>query len=495
MKTLKVGFAAVVLVLAVQARADVKLPEVLSDHVVLQRGVPIHLWGWADPGEAVTVTLENDKASATADKIGVWSVKLPVRPAGGPYTITVAGKNTITLSDVLVGDVWVASGQSNMEIPMKGFNPQTQIKNASDEITKANYPQIRLLLIKKNASEYPLGDFKDAAAWQVCTPETVPAFSAVAYFFGREIYETEKVPIGLVDSTWGGTPAEAWVSLDGLSHSSEALEPVMQARAADMDAEEAGLLQRAVDAKDKAAGKTVPGRGADKTISWQPSGLYNAQIAPLTPMPIKGVIWYQGESNAGMERASHYESVFETLIEDWRTKWKQPDMPFLYVQIASYTSGAGWPIVQDQQRRTLELKNTGMAVANDVGEEHQIHPGDKQTVGHRLALNARAIAYGEDVVHTGPLFRSATVNGGSITVTFDSAAGLLAPNAPLGGFELAGADGVFSAAEATIVGDTVIVKSAAAPNPAFVRYAWASWPKGANLYNGAGLPTSAFTSQ
>jgi len=494
MKALKVSLAALLWMAAVGAQGEVKLPKVLADHMVLQRGVPIHLWGLAGAGEHVTVTLEADSVSGVADSVGRWSVTLPARPAGGPYKITVQGTNTVELNDVLVGDLWVASGQSNMEMPVKGFSSVMVIKDSATEIAKAQYPQIRLLHVKQAASGYPLDDLKDAVAWQLCSPETVGTFSAVGYFFGRNIYEQEKVPIGLIDSTWGGTPAEAWASMDGLSRS-PAIGAVMRERAADMDGEEKILLQKGIDAADAAAGKTVPNRSSNPLIHWEPAALYNAMIAPLTKLPIRGVIWYQGESNASQQRAPDYGEVFGTLIEDWRTKWKIGDLPFLYVQIASYTAGPGWPIVRDQQRRTLRLKNTGMAVAIDVGEEHQIHPAQKQVVGERLALLAESIAYGKNVVSSGPLFKEAIPVDGGLKVTFDSGVGLKAVGGPLGGFEVAGEDGVFAAADATVSGDTVVVKSATVTKPVYVRYAWAGWPKVANLYNGADLPASPFTSQ
>jgi sialate O-acetylesterase len=477
---------AATLTLSLSAAAQVTLPKFMTDHMVLQRGVPIQLWGWAAPGEKVKVALEADSADATADALGRWSVQLPARAAGGPYSVRVSGTNTIELNDILIGDLWFASGQSNMEIPLKGFPNSAVIKDAEQ--------QIRLLRIRKATSEYPVDDLKEKAAWKVCSPSTADDFSAVAYFFGREIHEREKVPIGLIDSTWGGTPAEAWTSLDALSHS-PALAPVMQARALDMDAEAAILLQAGLDAQAVAAGKKVPKRTGDTVVPFEPTALYNAMIAPFIRLPIRGVIWYQGESNAMNSRAFAYGAVFETLIEDWRSKWKRPELPFLYVQIASYSSGNGWAVVRDEQRRALHLKDTGMAVAIDVGEEHQVHPAQKQVVGHRLALQALAISYGQKLVHDGPLFQQAIPDGHEMKVTFDSAAGLHAKDGALGGFEVAGSDGVFVAATARIAGETVVVRSEKVSNPVYVRYAWAGFPKVANLYNGADLPASPFTSQ
>ena len=490
---LKLGLVALLMMMP-EAGAQATLPKFMTDHMVLQRGVPIHVWGMAAPGETVKVLLEKDSAATVADALGRWSVNLPARTAGGPYSLTVRAKNTIELNDILVGDVWFASGQSNMEIPLKGFPNSAVIKDADKEIANANYPQIRLLRIKKATSEYPLDDLKEGATWKLCTPDSASDFSAVAYFFGREIHEQEKVPIGLIDDTWGGTPAEAWTSMDALSHS-PALGAVMQARALDMDGESAVLLQAALDKEAIAAGKTVPKRTGDTVVPFEPSALYNAMISPFLKLPIRGVIWYQGESNAMNSRAAAYGAVFETLIQDWRSKWHIPDLPFLYVQIASYSSGNGWAIVRDGQRRALHLKNTGMAVAIDVGEEHQVHAAQKQPVGHRLALQALAISYGQTLVKDGPLFKQAIPAGREIKVTFDSAAGLHAKDGALGGFEVAGADGAFAPGEARIEGESVVVRSDKVASPMYVRYAWAGFPKVANLYNGADLPASPFTSE
>jgi sialate O-acetylesterase len=496
MKLLKLAVASLLCTPYLLAHAEVTLPRILADHMVLQRDVPIPVWGWAYPGEVVTVSLEKDSAVATADALGKWSVKLPARPAGGgPLKITIAGKNKIVLNDVLMGDVWFASGQSNMELSMQG-RANSPVKDSAAEIASADIPEIRLLLVKQAVTVYPLADLKDAAPWQVCTPKTVATFSAIAFLFGREIHDQVKVPIGLIDSTWGGTPAESWTSLDGLA-SSPVLVPVMAARASDMN-READILQKFdADAEvAKVTGGTAPTHSGDKVNTWGPATLYNAMIAPFLNMPMKGVIWYQGESNTDALRAPHYEAVFENMITDWRSKWKSPEMPFLYAQIASFgTLGSNWVMVKDEQRRALRLPMTGMAVTVDVGEEKNIHPANKQAVGHRLALQAEAMVYGEKVVKDGPLFKQAKPMGGAIQISFDSAVGLKAKDGELGGFEVAGADGVFSPATAMIQGDTVIATSPAVSAPIYVRYAWAGFPKVANLYNAADLPASPFTSK
>lgn len=496
MKLLKLATGALFCAQCLFGYADVRLPRILADHMVLQRDVPIHIWGWAAPDETVKVTIEKDAVVTSADAIGKWSVILPARPAGGgPLKVTITGNNTIVLDDVLMGDIWLASGQSNMQLPMSGWS-SAPVKNSAAEIATANIPDIRLLTVKSEATVYPLPDLKDPAEWQVCTPQTVRDFSAIGFFFGREIHEHVKVPIGLINSTWGGTPVEAWTSLDALAGSA-VIAPVMSEHADDMNGEADLLLNRNIEAAvAKAAGKPAPIH-ADPAQSWGPGTIYNGMIAPFLNMPIKGVVWYQGESNATQARAPYYEAIFETLIVDWRKKWKMPDLPFFFVQIASFRGGANWPVIQDAQRRTLHLNKTGMAVTIDVGEERQIHPENKQVVGHRLALQAEAQVYGENVVKDGPLFKSATPMGRAIKVSFDSSMGLKTKEGSLGGFEVAGADRVYRTATAMIQGDTVVVTSSDVPAPVYVRYAWlgAGWPTGANLYNRADLPASPFMSQ
>jgi sialate O-acetylesterase len=478
------------------SHAEVKLPKLFSSHMVLQRDMPIHLWGLADPGEQIAVDFHSTSAVATADKVGHWSVYLPAQPAGGPFTLSVKGSALIQLEDILMGDLWMASGQSNMEMPLKGFNPATPIKDSAKEIAEANYPRIRLFRVEKDAADYPLEDVKAAIGWSQCTPESAPTFSAVAYFFARALQQKEKVPIGLIDSTWGGTPAEAWTSMDSLG-ADAALMPVFAVRADRMDHEVKELALDRADAQAKAAGQPVAtGREWHPAqVSWRPAALYNAMIAPFTPLPIKGVIWYQGESNAGPKMVSLYSRLFPTMIQDWRTQWHQGNLPFLFVQISAYGAGAtdSWGILRDAQRRSLQLANTGMAVTIDIGEEHNIHPANKQTVGERLALLARSVAYGENLVASGPLFRTAYPEQGSMHVWFENAAGLKTQAGEPLGFEVAGADGVFHAAMAKVEHESVVVSSPTVTDPRYVRYAWANFPQ-ANVYNAAGLPASPFTS-
>ncbi|MDQ2712712.1 MAG: sialate O-acetylesterase [Acidobacteriota bacterium] len=481
------------------AQAEVRLPKQLSSHMVLQRDQPIHIWGWADSGEKVSVTLESANQTATADRLGHWSVYLPPRPAGGPFQLTIAGTNKIVLDDVLSGDVWFASGQSNMEMPLKGFPGNAVLKNSEAEIRNATQPNIRLLFVPHKASDYPLEDVDKS--WTVCTPESATNFSAVAYFFARDLTDKEHVPIGLIDSTWGGTPGEAWVSLDGLS-SDASLMPVFHSWA-DMTKTQADVpamrqAEKAEDAAARAANRPPPHHPwHPDPESWAPAGLYNGMVAPAVQFPIKGVIWYQGESNSVADRAPLYEKVFSALIGDWRMHWHEGNFPFLFVQISSFKSSPAeiWPIVREAQRRTLALTNTAMAVTIDAGDPDNVHPADKQTVGARLALGARALAYHETVEYSGPMFREATIDGGNVRVWFDHVSGgLVAKGGELQGFEVAGADRRFTNATGRIDGSSVLVTAAQGILPKYVRYGWANAPT-VNLFNGAGLPASPFTSE
>ena len=359
-------------------------------------------------------------------------------------------------------------------------------------------PPIRLLHIPTKASDFPLRD--TPATWTVCSPETAANFSAVAYFFGREINERERVPIGLIDSTWGGTVAEAWVSLNSIS-ADAALMPVFATRAQMMEsqADAAAILareHREDEAARAASQPPPPHEWRPDPRSWAPAALFNGMVAPATPYAIKGVIWYQGESNSRRGFAPMYARLFPALIADWRTQWREGDFPFLFVQIANFKSdGESWAVIREAQRRTLSVANTAMAVTIDIGDPDNVHPADKQTVGARLALGARALAYGENVEYAGPLFRQAAPEGSAMRVWFDHAAdGLVAKGGKVEGFEIAGADGRFVSAEARVDGKTVVVSSGAVAQPKYVRYGWAGAPV-VNLYNSAGLPASPFTDQ
>lgn len=474
--------------------ADVTLPSLLADHMVVQRGLPVHVWGRTEANQSVSVSFRGETKSTTADGLGRWSVYLSPGEAGGPFPMVVKGTNTIRLNDILVGDVWVASGQSNMEFPM------TALADPGPEIGAAQYPKIRIFKVEHRPSHYARSDV-EAKTWALCTPETVADSSAVAYYFARDLYQKLNIPIGLVETFWGGTPAESWTSLHGLA-ADASLMPAFAERSVTLDEQEANILrveqedreyQKAV-AQAKAEGKPMPGKAWHPDFAaWAPAALYNGMIAPLTRFAIRGVIWYQGEANSG-GRAPLYAHLFQTMISDWRRSWNEGAFPFLFVQIANWTTGPDghWPEVRDAQRRALELRNTGMVVTIDIGDPVDIHPKDKLDVGLRLARAARAIAYGEPLEWSGPLYRQLTREDHALRAWFDHADGLTAKGGgAVTGFEIAGADGNYRPADAKIDGISVVVSSASVPDPVSVRYAWADNPT-CNLYNREHLPASPF---
>jgi sialate O-acetylesterase len=482
------------------ARAQVVLPKVLSDHMVVQRDLPVHVWGFAAAGEAVSVEFRGETRTVATDQVGRWSVYLKPGKAGGPFEMTVkggkAGESPITIHDVLVGDVWVASGQSNMEFGM------WQADTASQDLPKADNPRIRLMIVNRKAADYPMDDV-DTTGWAASTPATAKYFSAVAWYFAREIEQREHVPVGVIDSTWGGTPAEAWTRLTALGENA-ALNPLFASRGkmieGGADAERQIADEQRQIAEAKAAGKPVPSFPWHPALpSWGPGNLWNGMIAPLTPFPIRGAIWYQGESNSPQDRWPLYNRIMRTLIEDWRREWAVGDFPFLYVQIANFKSGSqdDWPSLRQQQMETLGLKNTAMAVTIDIGNPDNIHPTDKVDVGRRLAIAARALSYGESIEYSGPLFRQAVPDNlagtAAMRVWFDHAKGLNAKGGEVTGVEVAGKDGKFVPAKAVIEGETILASSPDVPLPVAVRYGWSSSPQ-CNLFNGEGLPASPFTS-
>lgn len=496
-----VRISALALLLACYApngRCEAKLPGILSSHMVLQRDRPIHVWGWSDPGEKVSVALHGTSRETTGDTLGSWSVYLPPEPAGGPYQLTVTGSNKIVLDDVLIGDVWFASGQSNMEMPLKGFDG-APLKDSAEEIAHAGQPQIRLLHIPEKALDFPLNDA--GVSWTLCSPETASDFSAVAYFFGRDLAGREHIPIGLIDSTWGGTVAEAWLSLEAIS-ADAGLMPVFATRARMMKTQAEMTAIRAREQREnlaaRQAGKAPPPHPwHPDPSSWAPAALFNGMVAPAVGYTIKGVIWYQGESNSKLAAAPMYARLFPALIRDWRRQWHEGDFPFLFVQISNFKSNTAeaWAVIREAQRRSLSVTNTAMVVTIDVGNPDNVHPADKQTVGARLALAARALAYGEHVEYSGPLFRQATPEGAALRIWFDHAAdGLVARGGALEGFEIAGDDGRFVSADARIEGQTVVLGNARVPEPKYARYGWSNAPV-VNLFNAAGLPASPFTSE
>jgi sialate O-acetylesterase len=632
-------------------RADVRLPALIGDNMVVQQGVHARVWGWAAPGESVTVTMAGLSANAKADANGKWEARVGPFKAGGPHEMTIAGKNTITLTNVLVGEVWVGSGQSNMEWPLQNA------AHGTDEVAHANHPEIHLFTVTKATSLEPRDDVQ--GRWVVCTPENAATFSAVAYFFGRELNEKLHVPVGLIHSSWGGTPAEAWTSRAALAVTPEAKSMIEALDRASLNLPEArrayetaqakwerehflqdpgnhgielgyarpdyseaewqtmrlpqywetaGLeidgavwFRKTVDVPAAWAGHdltlslgpiddfdvtyfngvkvgaigsetpnfymtprkyTVPGAlvragrnviavrafdhygqggfgggAADMTLAlagaspislagdWlykvemqvkplqvdfstqpiapagvgnpkTPTVLYNAMLAPLVRYTIRGAIWYQGEDNAN--RGRQYRTLFPVMIRNWREAWGEGNFPFLFVQLANFQprraepGESGWAELREAQTMTLKEPATGMAVIIDLGEADNIHPKNKQDVGHRLALWALAKTYGQSGEYSGPLFDSSAVEGNKVRVRFTHADGLrTSDGGPVKGFAIAGADGKFVWANATIDGKGVLVWSDAVAQPVAVRYGWADNPE-VNLYNSAGLPASPF---
>ena len=531
------------------ALADVKVPAIFADHMVLQQDMPVPVWGTADAGEKVKVTVAGPKgepgksATATTGTDCKWSVKLPRLAATAPgttTTMTVEGKNKLILQDVLIGEVWVCSGQSNMEFGAGGEY------NAVTELPKANDVGMRFFFVSKNAAHSPAAEA--AGVWKVCTPQQTGNFSGVGYYFGKELRQKLNRPVGLIGTYWGGTPAEAWTSLEGLGKDPALVHFVDRWKQLDAGYEKAVAdypgLKSAYDAALKDWNDKYGAAYAAAEAQWraeaekafqakaspvprpsppvpkpseiqQPSGgpnapatLYNGMLKPLEPYAIRGAIWYQGEANVG--RADEYRTLFARMIKDWRETWGEGDFPFLWVQLAGFNPGdtVAWPGLREAQTQTLSLPKTGMATAVDIGLPDNIHPKDKEDVGKRLALAARHVAYGEDLVYAGPMFQEVTKDGKDGTglrVKFQDIGGGLEigkspwvgphavalPTDRLMGFELKAADGSWKAAEAKIEGKTVVVQSADVPAPTEVRYDWNSYPQG-NLYNKEGLPAVPF---
>jgi len=630
----KITLTLIVIVLSTLiGKAEVKLADIFSDNMVLQRNLNVKVWGSADPGEKVSLRFNGQKLRTKADKTGEWSMLLKPMQAGGPFEMTIKGKNEVVLKNILIGDVWVCSGQSNMQWPVSKSN------NAEEEIKNANYPNIRLFEVPRKVSNVPLDDIPNAT-WKQCSSETIKNFSAVGYYFGRDLQKEIDVPIGLIHTSWGGTCVETWTSkasitklpkyknfaeridkydvstmaqkyeddlkqaLGGFPEKEVGMDeewmipdtdrsdwlsmklPALWENAGynrlngrvwfsfdftlsekELDSAQlhlgkihdsditwvngqkvggmnwANLIERnyAVPADVLKVGKNnITVRVEDKYYKggfaskadklffqigeqkiplsgeWQfkvdtvipdfkpfpndtPSQLYNAMIHPLIPYGIKGVIWYQGESNT--PRSKEYEITFPNMINNWREDWQQGDFPFLFVQLANFQAAAttpkedAWAELRECQIKTLSLKNTGMAVTIDIGEAHDIHPKNKQDVGNRLMTSALKVAYGKDIVHSGPIYTSMQLDGNKAIISFDHiGSGLIVKNKHgyINEFEIAGADKLFHWAKAKLEGDKIIVWSDEVKSPVAVRFAWSINPAEFNLYNQEGLPASPF---
>jgi len=497
------------LLAAVAARpavAAMKLNSLICDNMVLQRGMETPVWGTAEPGAQVVVTLSDQEATTTADEEGKWTVKFRPFRAGGPLEMTVLSAEEITITNIMVGDVWICSGQSNMALTV------SSTINAAQDIAAANYPSLRLFTVDRKFTAEPREDV--AGAWVECSPETVPSFSATAYYFGRKMHEALGVPIGLINTSWGGTPAEAWTSRSKLGS-----RPILQAildRWEVYSTEQYPKLVEQYPAKveawekkaeaAKAEGEKPPRKPRPPTppVSQRAPGcLYNGMIAPLIPYAIKGAIWYQGEANAG--RAWEYRTLFAAMIRDWRQAWGQGNFPFLWVQLPNFRAiheepgDSTWAELREAQARTLRLTNTGMGCIIEHGEADDIHPKNKRPAGERMALWALARFHAQHIPYAGPTYRSAEIEGDRVRIHFDHVGSRLArrvtDNAPyptaLTGFEIAGKNRKFVWAHAKFDGDTVVVWSEAVKRPVAVRYAWSDNPV-CNLFNADSLPAPPF---
>jgi len=454
--------------------ADVRLPKILASKMVLQRNSDVLIWGWADGGERVRVTCDwlDESSHAVADADGNWQVRLKTTDAAEPHTISIAGNNTITLDQILFGEVWIASGQSNMEMPLARVSgTYSGIQNAEAEIAAANFPEIRLFQVGNFSSKAPLLDVETGISmygvpvakcqWQACTPESVPTFASTAYFFARELHRELKIPIGIIDASWGGTRAESWMpaaGLKALGYSNE--------------------LERT---------KTLPQKAGEKI----PTRLFNGMIHPLRNFTIRGVVWYQGEQNAA--EANRYGQLFITLIKQWRGEFGSR-FPFYFVQAAPYNyPDVNAAYLREAQLEATALPKTGMVVTSDIGDLKDVHPKNKQEVGRRLALWALANDYGRDAVHSGPVFKDVGFENGEARLTFDHTGSGLATRdeGPPSHFEIAGPDKVFQVGRAVIRGNEAIVSSDKIADPRAVRYGFTSRAEG-NLTNKEGLPASPF---
>ncbi|MDD5599547.1 MAG: sialate O-acetylesterase [Victivallaceae bacterium] len=463
---------------------EVHLSDLFSDNMVLQQETAILIWGTAEPREAITVNLDSQKVKCITDKSGNWSAKLSPIMAGGPFELTVSGeKNVIRISNVLIGEVWVCSGQSNMDFRVAGM------LNAKKFIVDANYSEIRLFTVAKY--KWKKGEKVPkhiSGRWAICNPNVVSEFSAVGYCFGKELHKNLNVPIGLINCSYGGTPAEAWIDWKVLK----------------ADTEFNGILENWKKWEEKAKKsmnrKTPSPLYIPSEYPGLPGRCYDSMIRPLIPYSIRGVIWYQGESNG--RYGYGYRKLFSTLISSWRLAWNQGDFPFLFVQLPNYGKAQSepveekvrsWPLVREAQLMALSLPKTGMAVTIDLGGDGRLHPRDKGPVGNRLALIALGVAYGKKIIYSGLLYERMVIEANKVRLYFSHVNGGLMPkgNRNLKGFAIAGEDKKFLWAQSRIEGKTIVVWNKNIKNPVAVRYGWANNPL-VNLYNKAGLPASPF---
>jgi sialate O-acetylesterase len=485
------GIGMMMMTTAATAATAVALPEKLvlaplfSDQMVLQREQPLPIWGQAAPGSVVKLRLLDDQGAAItsasgeviADGSGDWQITLAALPAGGPLQLlATTDRQQITLKDVWLGDVWLASGQSNMEWPLSA-----QTENWQQAVKDAAYPKIRFFTVPNRIAATPQRQLP-ATQWVAASAETVPDFSAIGWYFAKQNHLEKGVAVGIIDATWGGTVAQAWTPAAALL----AL-PAYQKAATEVIAQSQVLAQ--VLAKD------IINKTPNQQPHWLPGVLFNAMIKPLVPYGIKGVLWYQGESN--VEQAAHYHALFSTLIQSWRDEWQQP-LPFLYVQLASYLqpkaqpAASAWASLREAQFQTLQLPATAMVVTTDLGDANDIHPARKKPVAERLWLAARRTVFGEAIIASGPVFSSLQIEGKQLRLRFEHVGtGLYSKDGALRGFAIAGSDGKYHNAHAKLEVNTVLLWSDKVATPVSVRFGWADFTD-ANLYNSAHLPAVPF---
>lgn len=492
------------LILCATARADVKLPALFGDNMILQRGVNAPIWGEAAPGEKVTVSIAGQTKTIMAGADGRWMLRLDPLTVTETATLQINGNNAITLNNVAVGEVWIASGQSNMEWTLRNTH---DLNNA---LAEANDPQFRMFTVQKATSPEPLRDVK--GKWQPSTTDTAPSFSAVGWYFGRELRKKLNVPVGVINTSWGGTPAEAWTTGPSLQADADykAAFDRWDKMIADYPAAQEKYNTQTLPAweearkKAKDEGKPEPARprGPEAPTSPnRPANLYNAMIAPLAPYAVRGATWYQGESNSG--RAYQYRKLLPTMIADWRKAWgvqNPQEFGFYIVQLANFMAErpepveSNWAELREAQTLTAAMPGNGLGLAIDIGEEKDIHPRNKRDVGQRLALAALAQTYGHKIEYSGPTYSTMSKDGNKIRLKFTHADGLMTkaadPNA-IPGFAIAGDDKKWKWATAKIEGNEIVVWNEGIANPVAVRYAWADNPK-ATIYNAAGLPAVPF---
>jgi sialate O-acetylesterase len=475
---------AVALLATLSLWASARLPRIFADNMVLQRDKPIAVWGWADAGEEISVFFDNQVKKVTADQQGHWQTSLDPHPAGGPYQLVVKGKDlnrNVSISNVLVGEVWICSGQSNMEMPLAGW----KVNNYKQEIASADYSQIRFFMVGRAISTVPSDTLPAGEHWKICNKDNAGPFSAVAYFFARDLYRQLHVPIGLIGSFWGGSMIETWTSRDAFEKSGEFKDMI---GGLPSGPDFTALLEKS----RKAPTDQISPNSA-------PTLLFNTMINPLIPYTIRGVIWYQGESNAG--RAYQYRKAFPLMITDWRTRWGLGDFPFYFVQLSSFGAnneegkGSSWAELREAQAMTLSLPNTGMAVTTDIGNAKDIHPVDKEDVGQRLAAIALNNLYGQKREYSGPVYQSMQKEGNKIILTFTHIGGGLTVHNQgdsLKGFTIAGDDHQFHYAQAKIEGNKVIVWLDGVTAPVALRYNWSDDAGSGNLFNKDGFPAPPF---